>query len=650
MAQPPVYNRSKDFGADYGDQTDNQAINNELDGASSSINKIRDNLALIQRDDGGLLAGIVTTDSLDPALKAELYAEFESGVTDAVLQAQQAAVESTNAAVSAGESQAGAAASEAAAQSAESAAHASEVSAAESAAQAAAATTFTQAGAGAIPRPYLTKMRDVLGAKDFVVGNGVANEDAGFLKLEAAYTNRTVDLSGGNYVVSARPQKNHYVNGTFIVGGNTRLASWSRTAMLPRPHVSYFGGQLRALKDELANVTVQQTTLSIFADSRGWGSALPENATDSPRNGTLADARDNFASDSWVNQIKRHIGVTYFDNATPELSNWSFSPSGQSTTTFKKAVKLYPGKQGDTTSPSGVARMMKPFTEPVLTGGAEALETVAAPATFGYLSYLRVGSSGATAATTFPFTGTSFSIVYARVPGEGANVKILVNDVQVDSFNSDDGTVVYGNRKTVTLPSFARAATVKILVEWPAGASNVRSLRMESVELTKACTIVNQGIKGTTAYNYAYYNFGGATGQGPSIVTPDLGYVFIDLGTNDRAISAFTSRSQPASVNCFRRNLENLIDKALAAQPALKLVLMNGPPAVNESPSVYAFTMQDVRTTVRAIAKDRGFDHVDNYSPFLGLDLNVSMPDGLHENLLGHTIHADNIIGALEQA
>lgn len=482
------------------------------------------------------------------------------------------------------------------------------------------------------------------------VSDGVVNADSAFAALEAGTVGQEIDLGGKTFVVTARPTKNNYVNGVFKESGNTRLAASFKTVLVPRPHVSYFGGQLRALKDELTDPVTQQTTISFWGDSRTWGSSLPENAVDTPRSGTLADARDNYASDSWVNQFKRHIGATYFDNVAPELSNWSFAVSGQSTATFKKTVKLYPGKQGDSTSPTGVARMMKPFTDPVVTGGGEALETTSAPAVFGYLSYLRVGSSGATASITFPFTGNSFSIVYARVPGEGANVKILVNDVQVDSFNSDDGTLVYGNRKVVTLAAFARGATVKILVEWPAGASNVRSLRMESIELTKTCTIVNQGIKGTTAYNYAYYNFGGGTGQGPTIVTPDLGFVFVDLGTNDRAISAFTSRSQPPSVNSFRRNLENVIDKGLAAQSALKFILMNGPPAANESPTTYAFTMQDVRAMVRAIAKSRSFDHIDNYAPFLGLDLNVSLPDGLHEGLLGHSIHNANNTGALEQA
>ncbi|MBN9642972.1 MAG: hypothetical protein J0I68_30890 [Achromobacter sp.] len=125
MAQPPAYNRTKDFATDYPDQTDNQAINNELDGVSLSVNGIRKNLALIQRDDGGLRNNIVTKDALSPELTDELYAEFSGNINDAVLQAQQAAVEADNSAQSAANDAASAAAAKTDAQAAANGAQAS---------------------------------------------------------------------------------------------------------------------------------------------------------------------------------------------------------------------------------------------------------------------------------------------------------------------------------------------------------------------------------------------------------------------------------------------------------------------------------------------------------------------------------------------
>ena len=101
MAQPPRYQRTKDFGADYPDQTDNQAINNELDAVAATTDGLRKNLAKIQRDDGGLRDGIVTKDALAQPLKQELYDEFSQNVTAAVQTAQQAAGDANTAAIAA---------------------------------------------------------------------------------------------------------------------------------------------------------------------------------------------------------------------------------------------------------------------------------------------------------------------------------------------------------------------------------------------------------------------------------------------------------------------------------------------------------------------------------------------------------------------
>ena len=50
MAQPPSYERQKNFADDFGNETDHSALNAELDRASNSINDIRTNLALVQAD------------------------------------------------------------------------------------------------------------------------------------------------------------------------------------------------------------------------------------------------------------------------------------------------------------------------------------------------------------------------------------------------------------------------------------------------------------------------------------------------------------------------------------------------------------------------------------------------------------------------
>lgn len=99
MAQPPRYERKKDFASDYGSDTDHVALNAELDGAARSINATRDNLALLQRDDGALRNGIVTADSLDGGLVSDIVVAAIGDIDDKVQQATAAATDAVNASI-----------------------------------------------------------------------------------------------------------------------------------------------------------------------------------------------------------------------------------------------------------------------------------------------------------------------------------------------------------------------------------------------------------------------------------------------------------------------------------------------------------------------------------------------------------------------
>jgi hypothetical protein len=90
MAQPPAYNRQKDFTENFGNETDHSSLNAELDAASNSVNAIRVNLALLQADDGKLRPSSVTIDSLDPELVNDL--------TNDVVPLSQAAADEAEAA------------------------------------------------------------------------------------------------------------------------------------------------------------------------------------------------------------------------------------------------------------------------------------------------------------------------------------------------------------------------------------------------------------------------------------------------------------------------------------------------------------------------------------------------------------------------
>lgn len=90
MTQPQAYNRETDFTERDGDDTNHAGINTELDAAALSINQLRDNLALIQADDGGLKAGIVTAESLDDSAFDAILVDVNLAVSDAQTAAESA--------------------------------------------------------------------------------------------------------------------------------------------------------------------------------------------------------------------------------------------------------------------------------------------------------------------------------------------------------------------------------------------------------------------------------------------------------------------------------------------------------------------------------------------------------------------------------
>lgn len=72
MAQPQAYNRTADFTQQTGDETNHAGLNAEFDAAALSVNQLRDNLALIQRDDGQLANETVGLDQLKPEVRTGL--------------------------------------------------------------------------------------------------------------------------------------------------------------------------------------------------------------------------------------------------------------------------------------------------------------------------------------------------------------------------------------------------------------------------------------------------------------------------------------------------------------------------------------------------------------------------------------------------
>lgn len=87
MAQPQKFERQHDFTLDEPSNVDVASLNTELDNVALTTNQIRENLALMQEDDGTLRRGIVSKD----ALGSDVLSEMEGIVTDAQKIATEAA-------------------------------------------------------------------------------------------------------------------------------------------------------------------------------------------------------------------------------------------------------------------------------------------------------------------------------------------------------------------------------------------------------------------------------------------------------------------------------------------------------------------------------------------------------------------------------
>jgi lysophospholipase L1-like esterase len=392
-----------------------------------------------------------------------------------------------------------------------------------------------------------------------------------------------------------------------------------------------FGGQLRKLRDTLGDPLQQIVGICLIGDSITWGLTLPDNAAYDPRNGTLADPRDNFTSSSWANLLKRYIGRNYANNAAPVLGNWSTSSAG-------KAIAEYSTK--NLIFPSGA-----PFSLTQTGSSLSVSEIQNASSPTGYHLQLADGNVAATSyhSLKFQFTGKEFTLIYGIDDSAYCDYEVFVNGVSTGVYttSSSGGGVnnTYNNRRTHSF-GHVRNKEIEIRSKRTVMTGN-RYLKISGIEVNKIIRVTNQGIIGTDAFRYLAYNLSGDFGPG-AITGEDL-FVFVQIGTNDRLIQA----ALPGGIQGFRRSYQKLLDKI---SPLADPILMVSNPAENENPSTYSFTMQGARAVILGEAKLRAFDFIDNYAIFDQASFPSFTADGLHPNALGHRRIAQNIIAAMEQA
>lgn len=398
----------------------------------------------------------------------------------------------------------------------------------------------------------------------------------------------------------------------------------------PAPKFRAFGGQLSRLAEALANPLHQSVLITMCGDSITWGLSVPGNAVSTPRNGTMADPRDVYATKSYVNELKRYISSMFFEGAAATLSNWSFSSSGQSTAKFTKNIDMYPG--------------VTPFTT-AASGSSLAISNVyAASAALGKQYRLVCGNQAGTSfhTVTIPnFTGDSIAVVYSSNTNLTQDYQVYVDGVLLGTFTTDHGVVSYKNVRVHTF-GYVKNKTIEIRSKYPAGATGNRTLYLEAIRIPKVCRITNQGVIGTEFRRYIAYNFGE---HGPSITSENDQFYFVQLGTNSRGVEN-TDAGTPSGVN---RMAELATQLFTLLQAAGDVIVMCANPCVPDAPDAgLVFTMGDVRSTLLSVAKTMNLDFIDNYSLFQGVPNDQFTADGIHPNEFGHSMIVKNIIGALE--
>jgi lysophospholipase L1-like esterase len=410
---------------------------------------------------------------------------------------------------------------------------------------------------------------------------------------------------------------------------NSSLSSKASKTDIVTPKRHIFGGQLAKLKESLSNPLEQFTGVVFVGDSITWGRTLPTNGVVDPRDGTLSDPRDVFAAPSFVNLFKKYVGSQYFFDATPTLSNWSASPSGEAVVEYTTQHTLYPYGGDFTLTTQGVNMTVA--------------ETQSSSSITGYqlqLNDLEFGGGGYHS-LKFNFTGDTFTLSFAIVSGEECFYDIYADGVKIGTYENKVGVNGFaaGNdqRRTHTIP-YVRNKIVEIRTNRNGNTTIYKRLRLEGIIINKKVRITNQGIIGTTSNVYKTANLAGADG---AAVGAYDNYVFCQMGTNDRIIST----TKPKGENTFKTNLKLLLNELT---PKANIILMCANPAANESPVTYSFNMQGVRNVVYRTAKEMLMDMIDNNAIFTGLDNSSYTADGLHPNELGHKMIANNIINSLE--
>lgn len=351
------------------------------------------------------------------------------------------------------------------------------------------------------------------------LGDG-SDDTAAYASLESKNVNKVFDLQGRVYSVTAIPTQNVYRNGGFNVSGKIRWTE-EHTGFFGRSGArSYYGGQLRALADALADPLTQFIGTAFLGDSITWGVGAAGTEVTNPRNGTLGDPRDNAATGSFVNNMKRWfaeaLGPSYA--VTTVHSDWSYATpgagNGQAVTTHTRNIDLAFLDNG-------------PFTYAVSGGASQA--SAASSASLVGVQRRFVIPQGGLGSISFTMTGEQFNFVFDGT-SMSDRYNVYVNNALLSGSPFDmnaarigQASPFYNFKRNHAFP-FAAGVTVKIEFIAPADGTSTSSVYAGAIEIPKQIRIKNQGIIGANSRSYLTYNFPASKVQYPALLKVKSGF------------------------------------------------------------------------------------------------------------------------------
>jgi len=461
--------------------------------------------------------------------------------------------------------------------------------------------TFIQDGVGALTRTFQDKMRDALAATDFAVGDGSTDDTAAFSKLETRFKNVTVNLQGKVYAVAAIPTQNIYRNGGFKVGGKIRWTDEQPASIGRTGAWSRYGGQLRALSDAIADPLYQLVGVTFAGDSITWGSGVTGIEATDPRNGTLGDPRDNAATGSYVNNMKRWfaeaLGPSYA--VTTANADWPYATAGagngQAITTHTRNIELAFLDVGPFTyAVSGNASQIS-YDSPASVTGSQRRFTVA-PGGLGSISFTMTGEQ-----FNFVFDGTTFSDRY-NVSVKGSLLPGSPFDMNATRLGQVNPFFNYKRNHSFT---FARNAAIKIEFIPPADGTSTSSVYAGAIEVPKQIRVKNQGINGATSHTYWMFNFPTAKVTYPALKKVESEYGASIAGTGT---VAKTTVNAPSSATGQQVQLDMYVGGVYTVTcpiPAGSDSLLIGYSQINNGAAIQVFadgTQIDTFTSAGAVA------------------------------------------------